>query len=235
MPWCISPRPPWSPFPAPCPFPTFGIPRRYSTASHPLLPTAADQPLQHPPPIPLPSPSIQASLLHAAIPHPLYPTTYLLIEYHAYTCHTYLPTLLSASPHEPRPPSRRSRPSFFNRNRSSCTPRHHPRRLKASAPLAFHSQHHLLDGIMGIMETSACRSSVVRDPCHETLVDHLVTLSTPQHPSTLVLSCPDTISRCTGIPILLNWEIAPPQTSSSDCPPAAPPPDRRRRSSIISP
>jgi hypothetical protein len=108
-------------------------------------------------------------------------------------------------------------------------------KTKTFYPSAFHSRYHFSDGIMGIMETLVCRGSAVRDPCHETLPDyswhpqHLSALSTLYHRS------PDTISRCSGIPRLLDWEIAPPQTSSSDCPPSAPPPDRHLRSSITSP
>lgn len=84
----------WSPFPALYPFPALGIQRRCSTAAHPLLPTAADQPLQHPPTIhsapPIPPskhPSKLALCSHPASAIP-YRLCYLPYPYHTYPYHT---------------------------------------------------------------------------------------------------------------------------------------------------
>lgn len=143
------------------------------------IPLQLLQPLQYP----LLQASKQACFMQPSRFRSTLPTLPPTYPYHTYPYHTYIPACLplpSTHLHGPLPPSRRSCPSFFNRNRSSCTPRHRSRRLKHSVLLAFHSQNHLTDGIMGIMETEACRSSAVRDPCHETLADHSWY---PQHPS----------------------------------------------------
>lgn len=196
----------------PCP----GVSRRDHHGHSPLLPTPSlpsvshavteppatpccQLPLTNPftpprnPPAPpiTPSPSTQASLLSCSHPASALPYRPCFLPTH--TAHTpAIPICLLY--HLPYPyrilhyPSRCCRPSFFNRPRSSCTPRRRSRRLKPSVLLAFHSRHHLSDGIMGIMETSACRSPAVRDPCHETLADTLLVSSEPL--STLLTSPP---------------------------------------------
>lgn len=100
------------------PFPAYRISsRRYSTASHPLLPTTADQPLHHHPPPTLSAPPISpTTTLHtsknpsilASCSHPV----------SALPCRPcYLPLHLPTQPPQASPSLLPlSRPSFFNRS-----------------------------------------------------------------------------------------------------------------------